>query len=252
VKKITTILNVYRRVKNLKDQIQAIRDQTEESEIWLWVNGHPDNLGVDLAPYGADCVISSTTNFKFHGRFTCGLLARSDYLAYFDDDTIPGKLWYKNCLDSIKYLKELGHETAVLGSAGVVLHNENYVYHTRVGWPSKNSAITLVDLVGHAWFFEKRILKYLWAEEPISLDNGEDIQLSYLVQKYAKGITVCPPHPVSNRDMWGSLRAEELGIDEVATSNNKHISHAQFFGERDEIIRKAIMNGWEPCFKHRK
>lgn len=246
---ITTILNVYRRPKNLPDQIKAIREQTEQSEIWLWVNGHADNQNIDFSQFGADVVINSSFNFKFHGRFTAGLLSRSDHLAYFDDDTIPGKNWYRNCLDTLELGKQKGFDNIILGSAGVVLHNNQYQHHTRMGWPSKNEQAVIVDLVGHAWFFKKSILKYLWYEDPISLDNAEDIQLSYLNQKYNKGITACPPHPASDTSMWGSTRAEELGIDAVATSNNATISHGQFFGERDRVIQEAIKNGWVPLYK---
>ena len=96
--KITTILNCYRRPKNLEQQIDAIRSQGLSSSIWIWVNGHEDNKNIDFSKYKVDCVINSSINFKYHGRFTCGLLATTPYLAYFDDDTIPGSNWFESCL----------------------------------------------------------------------------------------------------------------------------------------------------------
>lgn len=243
---ITTVLNCYRRPQNLQEQINAVRKQvnSSESEIWIWINQHPDNT---MFPFheleGVNELIYSSRNFKYHGRFTCGLLSRSIYLAYFDDDTIPGENWYKNCLDTTELLFRNQIHRPILGSAGVILHDRRYVNHTRVGWPSMNEQVTEVDLVGHAWFFPKSVLKYLWYEEP-NLDNGEDIQLSFLAQKYAQCRTFCPPHPKDDKSMWGSLRAEELGTDDVAMSNGKVISHAQFFAERDKVIEECLMRGW--------
>lgn len=246
---VTTVLNVYRRTKNLQEQIDAVKNQNIDTKIWVWVNSHPDNKDFDFSTInGIDTLIRSSNNFKFHGRFTCGLLADTKYLAYFDDDTIPGSNWYKNCLDTIRICEDNGYKQPLLGSAGIVLHSKSYINHTRVGWPSRNEVPTIVDLVGHAWFFEKSLLKYLWYEDPISLENGEDIQFSYLIQKYNKSITVCPRHPANNTSLWGSIKAEELGIDAVASSTNQSISHKTFFSQRDNVIDVAITGGWKPLF----
>lgn len=245
---ITTILNCYRRPNNLFEQIDAIKQQGIDTKIWIWANYHEDNKSIDYSKYKVDCVISSSVNFKYHGRFTCGLLANTEYLAYFDDDTIPGKEWFSNCIGVLDFCKSKNLSDPILGSAGVVLHNERYMHHTRVGWPAPNNDPTIVDLVGHAWFFKKNILKYLWYEDPISLDNGEDIQLSYLAMKYNNSLTICPPHPVENKELWGSIKGNELGIDSVASSNNTFISHKQFFDQRDYVVNTAISRGWKPIF----
>lgn len=242
---ITTVLNCYRRPQNLKDQIKAIRDQEYASNIWIWVNRHPDNYDFDFKSLSVECVIDSSINFKYHGRFTAGLLSTDRYLAYFDDDTIPGPKWYSNCFNTINLLESKNILYPILGSAGVILHDKKYINHTRVGWPSQNIHTTEVDLVGHAWFFPQEVLKYLWYEDPISFANGEDIQLSYLAQKYRGARTFCPPHPSYNKDLWGSINAEALGTDDVAMSNGKVISHQKFFQERDEVIEEALQRGWK-------
>ena len=84
-------------------------------------------------------------------------------------------------------------QEGILGSAGVILNSGIYVDHTRSGWPAKNENIERVDLVGHAWFFKREWLKYLWMEKPATWDNGEDIHFSYLAQKYGNIQTYCPP-----------------------------------------------------------
>lgn len=39
------------------------------------------------------------------------------------------------------------------------------------------SWVVQVDLVGHAWFMNKCYVKYMWFEEPLHWDNGEDWQI---------------------------------------------------------------------------
>jgi len=120
-----------------------------------------------------------------------------------------------------------------------------YVMHDRCGWPTQNSETTRVDLVGHAWFFKRDWLQYLWKEKPFTWDNGEDIQFSYLAQKHGGIQTFCPPHPPEDKSLHGSILGNELGIDSKATSNNHSVSHQQFFNERDECVQNGIRGGWK-------
>lgn len=236
---ITVILNSYRRPYNLEMQIKAIREQTTKPvQIWLWVNAHEDNKDFDYSALEIDRVFNNDYNWKFYGRFAAALLADTDYVAIFDDDTIPGSQWFENCVETMKV------QPGILGSAGVILRDKFYVQHDRCGWPTQNSETTQVDLVGHAWFFKREWLQYLWREKPTTWDNGEDIQFSYLAQKYGNIQTFCPPHPLDNKQMHGSILGNELGIDSKATSTNSAVSHRQFFSERDLCVQAAIRGGW--------
>lgn len=244
---ITAILNCYRRPQNIKLQVEALKSQTlRPDEIWLWCNHHEDNkdFPIESIP-GIDKVIWSSNNFKYHGRFTMGLLTKTDYLAYFDDDTIPGSRWLESCNNLEVGAASQLRAPPILGSAGVRFYGRRYIEHERVGWPSKNEEAEFVDLVGHAWFFKRDILRALWASTPLSLDNCEDLQLSFFAQKSLGSRTICPPHPASNKEFWGSTRGEELGIDAVASSNNIAVSHEQFFKERDDVMKKAFEMGWK-------
>ena len=238
---ITVILNCYRRPYNLKMQIEAIRAQTNKpKQIWLWVNAHEDNDGWDYSSLDVDRVFKNDFNWKFYGRFAAALLADTEYVAIFDDDTIPGKEWFENCLKTMET-----HE-GILGSAGYVQTGPRAMQYEeqRCGWPSQNKETTRVDYVGHAWFFKREWLSHLWREKPATWDNGEDIQFSYTAQKYGQIQTYCPPHPPENKEMHGSLLGYELGVDTKATSNNHEVSHKQFFSERDHCIQNAIKGGW--------
>ena len=236
---ITVILNAYRRPYNLDAQIKAIRDQTRPpKQIWVWVNDHEDLNGFDFAQIDSDKVFRNDHNWKFYGRFAGALLAETEHVAIFDDDTIPGSRWLENCLNTMET-----HE-GILGSAGVILQGDTYNPHQRCGWPTHNPETTQVDLVGHAWFFKRDWLKYLWAETPITWDNGEDMQFSYAAQKYGNINTYCPPHPPSDKEFHGSILGNELGIDDKATSTNSSLSHQAFFSERDYCVSTAISRGW--------
>ena len=57
--------------------------------------------------------------------------------------------------------------------------------------------------------------------------------------------TYCPPHPANDKAMHGSILGNELGIDEKATSNNRAVSHQQFFSERDECVQEGLKKGWQ-------
>ena len=237
---ITVILNAYRRPHNLKMQIDAIRAQTTKAaQIWLWVNAHPDNDGYDFKSLDVDRVFHNDHNWKFYGRFAAALLADTEYIAIFDDDTVPGSKWFENCLSTMTT------NEGILGSAGVILNGKRYVQHDRCGWPSQNEEVTEVDLVGHAWFFKREWLKYLWQEKPTTWDNGEDIQFAFMAKIHGGIPTYCPPHPPSDREMHGSVLGNELGIDDKATSTNSAVSHQQFFNERDVCVQTGIKKGWK-------
>ena len=236
---ITVILNAYRRPYNLKMQIDAIRAQTTKpAQIWLWVNAHEDNEGFDFKSLAVDRVFHNDYNWKFYGRFAAALLADTEYIAIFDDDTVPGAKWFENCLSTMET------NEGILGSAGIILHGNRYVQHERCGWPSQNAETTEVDLVGHAWFFKREWLKYLWQEKPTTWDNGEDIQFAFMAKIHGGIPTYCPPHPPNKPEMHGSIMGNELGIDTKATSTNNAVSHQQFFNERDVCVQTGIRKGW--------
>ena len=70
---ITVILNCYKRPEYLKEQIEAIQNQTIPiKDIWIWYNKPEDQDQNDLSSLGCKVDICNH-NFKFHGRFAFGL-----------------------------------------------------------------------------------------------------------------------------------------------------------------------------------
>jgi len=235
---ITVILNCYKRLEYLEEQINAVRAQTiSPKDIWIWYNKPEDSEQIKLNAEGCK-IIQCNHNFKFHGRFALGLLAQTEYIAFLDDDTIPGNRWFENCLNTISE----GHD-GILGSTGVILQGKCYSHNKKVGWNhGHNTNVVEVDLVGHSWFMNKNHLRYLWYEDPISWENGEDMQLSYQAQKHGGIKTYVPPHPPSDESLWGSLPKQgiEYGNDKEASCLKG--GHDVL---RDVITREQVKRGWK-------
>lgn len=236
-KSITVILNLYKRPEYLEEQLHAIKQQTvKPTEIWLWINSCQENRNFRQFSL-FDNVIKSSKNVKYHGRFSAGLLCSSKFLAVFDDDTIPGKDWFSNCLNTMSISE------GILGGAGCILNSNKYAYHTRIGWPSMNREVVEVDLVGHAWFLKRDHLNYMWYETPYSLNNCEDMQLSFMAKKHGGVKSFCPPHPEGEKNLWSSLKPWEYGNDKKASSNGSLMPVSDFYLERDRFIENSINTG---------
>lgn len=234
---LTVILTVYKRPKYLAKQIKAIENQTiKPSDIWIWYN-KPEGEDFQKLDSKGYTVIRADENYKFHARFAFGLLSDAEYLAFFDDDTIPGRKWFENCLNTINS----GYD-GILGTSGILLKDQKYTGCRKIGWNGeKYPYVTKVDLVGHAWFLRREYLKYLWYEPQISYENGEDIQLSYLCQKYGNINTYVPPHHKKQMQTWGSIKGNRYG-DDIAASYKKKGHYIL----RNKIVSECIKRGWKP------
>lgn len=242
MKDITVILNGFKRPEYLREQVDAIRNQSvKPKEIWLWVNkdsttNFPDEFE------GIDLIVKSSRNLKYHARFCLGLLAKTEYVAFFDDDTIPGENWFKNCISTA----EQYNNNCILCGVGIVFNGlGDYNNHVRFGWPTPKDTPVEVDFGGHAWFLHRQILSTLWVEPPISLDNGEDMQLSFLAKKYFGTKTICPPHPENDKSLWSSLKAWEYGANKKASSWGSVVPVGTFMAERTNILMRCVANGWK-------
>lgn len=234
---ITVILTAYNRPETIGLQIKALLNQTvKPKEIWVWYNkGNGEQVKIK---HDSVKVIYSTHNFKFHGRFALGLLAKTKYIAIFDDDCLPQPKWFENCLNTIKKVN------GILGCSGVKLLKNQYNPNQKFGWTANhNNTPVRVDLVGHGWFFKKEWLKYMWLEEPISWENGEDIQFSFLAQKHGNINTFVPPHPINDKSMWGNLH--EFGVKWGNDKNATHLNKKPHYEVRNNLCNTYIKQGWK-------
>lgn len=233
---ITTILTCYNRPTIIDEQINSIKNQTVKSdEIWMWYN--KGNFDSNLFSGKVDKEAICNHNFSFFGRFAFALLAETEYVAIFDDDTIPGTKWFENCLNCMKT------HPGIYGTAGIILHGDFYHPHTKIGWASPKQNIVEIDLCGHAWFLRRSDLAAMWKEPIYSRNNGEDIHLSFAAQKHNGTKTYCPPHYYNDQETWGSLKGNAYGCGPEASW--KKSTHGQL---RNEIVYNAIKNGWKPLY----
>lgn len=237
---ISVIFNVYKRPYSLEEQIASVKSQEgfdiKSEDIHVWYNATPgieQHLPKDPAINTYQC----NWNTKFFGRFTLPLLCKTPYIALFDDDVIPGKLWFKNCIDTMQT------HNGILGTTGVILQKYGYSGCAKTGWNMNPSPTTnMVDLVGHGWFFKREWTKYMWLEDPPSWDNGEDMFFSYVAKKHGIN-TYVPPHPSNNIELWGNVPDRAHGWGSDAAANYKHDkTHGRI---RNQVAQTLIDKGWQ-------
>jgi hypothetical protein len=228
---ITVILSCWKRPQNLAEQIGTLRRQSvSPTEVWLWSDKSDQNRDFDCGALDIDRLFINSTNLGVYGRFAVALLARTKYLAIFDDDVIPGFRYLENCLETIK------SHPGIIAAAGLRFLSANYRPCERYGWAKRTPVVTEVDVGCNAWFLQRDWLPYLWLEPPFDWNNGEDMRLSYLAQKYGGIRTFTPAQP--DDDRCGALRS--LGKDDVALSSKP--GHYEL---RSRQLQDQLRSGWK-------
>lgn len=233
---ITTILQIFKRPEYLQEQLEAIANQTVKSEHIIIVHNegevdfeYPDNVQL----------IYANPNTKFHLRFAVGLLVDTEYVSFLDDDTIPQTGWNQNCIDTIKK-----HDCLCVTNGRIFVPPQSWA---APGWSNPCDKEVLVDFGGHAWFLKSENLQYMWRDKIHEYNNGEDIMLSANLKRYGNIPTYVPPHPVDNKEIWGSdpEKAMKFGNDNVA----HWIIEPTHSEERFALVRNYAKKGWETINK---
>lgn len=236
---ITAILNIYRRPEYLQEQLSAIENQSiKPDNIFIWYN-KPENENFQnqniLKHYN---VFYSTYNFKYHARFAAALLAETDYICIFDDDTIPGINWFRSCLDTIQ---KTGPNLMVARGISFRSLSNSRDAISYGPEPSNKSPQQpqVVDMGGHSWFFPKEFTSSFWREQIPSIHTGEDFFFSYAIQKYNNANTVVPPYPLDDKSVWGSIKVS-YGDDNVASWKTNIYNRTQ----RTKVLQELVRRGW--------
>jgi hypothetical protein len=242
---ITAILTIWQR-NHLKKQLECIINQTKRPyQIWIYQN--ESHLNVQLSEeikkeYNISIIHSKDINFKFHARFALPLLCNTEYVAIFDDDTMPGSRWFENCLYTSK------RKNSIVGANGRTLkkgfEEQEGQHMTSIGGGAPVQQETEVDFVGHCWFFKTEWAKNLWMDRPYSWDNGEDIHFSAACKIHQGIRSFVPELPADDKSLWGDTQPF-LGDDEHSTY--KTSNHSRL---RAEVSKYWCKMGWEPlCLK---
>nr|DAD28015.1 TPA_asm: hypothetical protein HUJ06_029483 [Nelumbo nucifera] len=220
IPKITVILNHFKR-KTLCSQLNSLLQQTLPfHSVWVLSFGSPKELSLKriVESYNDSRIsfISSSYDFKYYGRFQMALQTEADLVYILDDDMIPGK----------KMLQILSHvagidkyKNSVLGSIGRILpfRQKDYTFPSYRKFRSKEAGLYLpdpaygiivdrivqVDFLSSSWFLSAELVKTLFIETPFTFMTGEDLHLSYQLQKYRNAGSFVLPVDPNDKETWG-------------------------------------------------
>lgn len=233
---ISVVLNLYKRDSVLREQVEAVLNQSiKPKELILFVDSTKkkgDNVAESCIKVESsnlyrlpqdllekfDNIIQVENNVGVWGRFAGGLLAKSKFVCFFDDDTIPAHRWLESCF--LECLKKDG----LYGAIGIISNDlSKYPFdkYYKVGWEHKpphtrnNTKTMEVDFCGHSWFVKKDYLGAMWlnSSEMYAFGNvSEDAYLSFALRKYLGIKSFVPPH--KDRAFFSSIKGVEYGRDE--------------------------------------
>lgn len=242
---IGVMLTVYKRPHLLARQLDAIKAQTAEvSELCCFWNEGGSGPAFDdarrILKREQIAVLEARPQVGVWMRFWASQMFDSPWICVLDDDTVPGRNWLSNCLETART-----HE-GLLGTIGVIVNpsprDDEPRWLHKVGWCSQNESVEEVDLVGHSWVFKREWLREFCAETRLGgMTCGEDHHFSFALQKRLGLGTYVPPHPAGDKSLWGSLEGMALGSDSVALWKQPNEELL-----KREMHRQYMAAGWRP------
>ncbi|GAB2233692.1 hypothetical protein Droror1_Dr00002921 [Drosera rotundifolia] len=218
--KVTVILNHFKR-KTLCSQLDSLLQQTLPfHHVWVLAFGSPNEQSLKriVETYNDTRIsfISSTYDFKYFGRFQMALQTEGDLVYILDDDMIPGK----RMLEIMSHVAGTEkYQNVVLGSIGRILpfRMKDFTFPSYRKFGIKEAGLYLpdpaydilvekvvqVDFLSSSWFLSSELVKTLFIEDPFTFMTGEDLHLSYLLQKYRDAGSFVVPVDPSDKETWG-------------------------------------------------
>ncbi|XP_009631262.1 uncharacterized protein [Nicotiana tomentosiformis] len=218
--KITVILNHFKR-KTLCAQLDSLLDQTLPfHHVWVLSFGSPNEQSlkkiVDRYNDSRISFISSRYDFKYYGRFQLALQTEANLVYILDDDMIPGKKMlqilahvagtdkYKNSvLGSIGRILPFRQKDSSFPSYGKFRSKEAGLYLPDPAYNITVDKIVQVDFLSSSWFMSAELVKTLFIETPFTFMTGEDLHLSYQLQKYRNAGSFVLPVDPNDKETWG-------------------------------------------------
>ncbi|KAG6472134.1 uncharacterized protein LOC122029049 [Zingiber officinale] len=219
-RRVTVILNHFKR-RTLCAQLDSLLDQTLPfHHLWVLSFGSPNEAVfrriVESYNHSRISFISSSYDFKYYGRFQMALQTESDFVYILDDDMIPGRRM-------LEILTHVGgtekYKNSVLGSIGRILpfRQKDFTFPSYRKFRSKEAGLYLpdpaygitvertvqVDFLSSSWFLSADLVKTLFVETPFTFMTGEDLHLSYQLQKYRNAGSYVLPVDPNDKETWG-------------------------------------------------
>ncbi|OIW03919.1 hypothetical protein TanjilG_30195 [Lupinus angustifolius] len=253
--KVTVLLNHFKR-KTLCAQLDSLLQQTLPfHHVWVLSFGSPNEATlkkiVDSYNDSRISFISSSYDFKYYGRFQMALQTEADLVYIMDDDMIPGK----------KMLQILAHVAgtekymnSVLGSIGRILpfRQKDFTFPSYRKLKSKEAGLYLpdpayditldrivqVDFLSSSWFLSSELIKTLFIETPFTFATGEDLHLSYQLQKYRNAGSFVVPVDPKDKETWGDSEHRLAYVSETTVIFKDRVQ------VRDDQWWKALSTGY--------
>jgi len=231
---ITTVLTVFDRHNYLESQIESIKDQTVDSDIFMiWRNNIKYNLD-----YPAIIYRNESNHFNsLYGRFYNSMHITSPYVFILDDDIIPGKRYLERC---VKFSQK-NNDRVVVCTYGVNFNERETKYNvsSRFNHDIFLNEPSQVHMGGQGWFMKTELLKYFLYQPPIDLSTGEDLHFSFCLYKNNIPIYVLDKDK-KDKSTWHDLGSGKRGSDDKAQWKQPNHKPA-----RDRLVSKYASMGWE-------
>ncbi|GMI92119.1 hypothetical protein like AT5G60700 [Hibiscus trionum] len=253
--KVTVLLNHFKR-KTLCSQLDSLLQQSLPfHQVWVLSFGSPNEHSLKriVESYNDSRIsfISSSYDFKYYGRFQMALQTEADLVYIVDDDMIPGK----------KMLQILSHvagtekyKNSVLGSIGRILpfRQKDFTFPSYRKFRSKEAGLYLpdpayditvqkivqVDFLSSSWFLSAELVKALFIETPFTFMTGEDLHLSYQLQKYRNAGSFVLPVDATDKETWGDSEHRLAYVSETT------VIFKDIVQVRDEQWWRALTTGY--------
>jgi GT2 family glycosyltransferase len=103
---LTVILNIYKRPNLISKQLDALKNQSiKPNAVLIWKNHAIEKSVNDLFDqkfYPFEIITAEcNSNLGVWARFAFALNAKTEYVCVLDDDVVPGKKWFENCLQQM-------------------------------------------------------------------------------------------------------------------------------------------------------
>lgn len=241
-------LNIFSRPHNIESLIESYLQQSlppsalhcqietpvKSHSAWICYADLLERLSEAARAVGC-CLTWSLSNLNsgVWGRFSSCKAMDCRYILIADDDTYPGCHWLRSCLET-SLLYDCACTTYGIRFKGDTYdYFDNHVY----GWRNPSSIPECVDFMGHNWFFKKEWIDSLPTHglNNTYLRSGEDLYISHFIKDVAGKAIVVPPHPLDDREFWGSTKGLEEGCGKEAISmdsNALDIFRMQFVNVR--------------------
>ena len=175
---VCVVLQIFKR-NTIERQLKAVFNQTlMPTTVLMLQNGYYFDISKVVHKFrkrypNVEIIhIASSKNLRFHGRFHLAYMMKESFVSVWDDDVLPSSKWIEYCINY-----SMSHQNALVGANGrtfIEIKNNKMIQSDYVG---EN------DFVGHTWTLPRENLKYYLSSEMLTLHTGEDIQLSFALQR---------------------------------------------------------------------